>query len=191
MSAAPAPESQPHAPSSRLVLPRLIKIIAITQVWGAATGTWSLVQQLAQWGPKTPIAVPILLVGLLLFYTLLGATALFVLRNRQPAIYWLGVAQLPQLVLLQTPDFLYRVLSGAYFVVRAGGGGLGFDVGVTSIASIRWGDLGLSTGMGVNVVAAATLWYLAVTYPSLESEARQYPMRAHDQLGRLGGSRPE
>jgi len=191
MSALPAPREQAPPSVSQVVLPWLIKIIAVSQVWGAATGTWLVLHQLALWGPDTPIAVPITLVGLLLFYTLLGVAALFVLRNRAAAIYWLGVAQLPQLVLLQTPDFLYRVLPGAYLVVRAGGGQLGFDVGITSTATIRWGDLGLSIGMGVNVVAAATLWYLAVTYPSITFEARRFPLRPTDQLGHTNGPQPQ
>jgi len=65
---------------------------------------------------------------------------------------------------------------------------LGIDVGITSTVSIRWGDLGLSTAMGVNVVAAATLWYLAVVYPSRGSEGRRFPTRAADQLGPRGDS---
>ena len=188
MSGVPAPDPQRPSPSHRLVLPPLIRIIAITQVWGAATGTWPVVRQLAQWGPDTPIATALLLSGLLLFYTFLGTSALFVLRNRDSAIFWLAAAQLPQLILLQIPDFLYRVLPGAYLVLRAGGSGLGIDVGITSTVSIRWGDLGLSTAMGVNVVAAATLWYLAVVYPSRGSEGRRFPTRAADQLGPRGDS---
>jgi hypothetical protein len=172
-------------------LPRLIKIIAITQVWGAATGTWFIVPQLAEWGPGTRLVVPLLLIGLLCFYTLLGVTALLVLRNRKAAIFWLAAAQLPQLILVQTPDFLYRVLAGAFVVLRAGGGGLGIDVGVTSTATIRWGDLGLSTGFGLNILAAATLWYLAVVDPWAEYERRRFPMGGEDQVGHPGRSERE
>src|SRR6266404_88559 len=148
MSAVPAPGPEPASPSSRPVLPRLIRIVAITQVWGAATGTWPVIQQLAQWGPSTPIATPLVLLGLLFFFTFLGTTALLVLRHRESAIFWLAAAQLPQLILIQIPDFLYRVVAGAYLVCRVGGGGLGIEVGVTSTTSIRWGELGLSTAMG-------------------------------------------
>ncbi len=172
-------------------LPRLIKIIAITQVWGAASGTWSIVPQLAEWGPGTRLVVPLLLIALLCFYTLLGVTALLVLRNRKGAIFWLATAQLPQLILVQTPDFLYRVLAGAFVVLRAGGGELGIDVGVTSTATIRWDDLGLSTVFGLNILAAATLWYLAVVDPWAENERRRFPLRAEDQVGHPGRSEGE
>jgi len=168
-----------------------MKIIAVTQVWGAATGTWLIVPQLAEWGPGTRLVVPLLLIALPCFYTLLGVTALLVLRNRKAAIFWLAAAQLPQLILIQTPDFLYRVLAGAFVVLRAGGGELGFDVGVTSEATIRWGDLGLSTGFGLNILAAGTLWYLAVVDPWAEYERGRFPMRAEDQLGHSGRSKRE
>ena len=166
-----------------MALPPLIKIIAITQVWGAATGTWFIVPQLAEWGPGTRLVVALLLIALLCFYTLLGITALWVLRNRKAAIFWLAAAQLPQLILVQTPDFLYKVLAGAFVVLHAGGGGLGVEFGVTSSAAIRWGDLGLSTGFGLNILAAATLWYLAVVDPWVQYERSRFPLRAEDQLG--------
>src|SRR5207248_9996079 len=87
-----APVPQRPSPSHRLVLPPLIRIIAITKLWGAATGTWPDVRQRAQWGPDTPIATALLLSGLLLFYTLLGTSALFVLRHRESALFSLARA---------------------------------------------------------------------------------------------------
>ena len=174
----------------RLTIPRLIKIIAITQVWGAATGTWDVVRQLAQWGPGTRFAVPLVLGGLLCFYTLLGFSALSVLRNRQAAVFWLAATQLPQFIVVQTPAFLYRVLAGVYVVLHAGGGEWGVEVGITSSAAIRWGDLGSSTVIGINVLAVATLWYLAVVYPSLAAEERRFALRAPDQVGESGADKP-
>ncbi len=188
MSHGPTPEAQPPLHNPRLVLPTLIKIIAISQVWGAATGTWPVIQGLAEWGPSTPVATPLVLLGLLLFYTFLGATALFVLRGRESALFYLAAAQLPQLVQLETPDVVYRVLAGAFVLLHAGSGGLGIEFGLISTASIRWGDLPASTRMGVNVLAAATLWYLAVVYPSKASEGRRFPLRAAERLGRRDDS---
>jgi hypothetical protein len=149
-------------------------------MWGAAVGTWSVAQALASSSDGTA-AVGAMLTLVLIYYTLAGVSALFVLRGRQRAVPYLAAAQLPQIIVLQTAHFQYHLLSGLYLLVT-GGSWVGVQAGVMSTFVIQSRVAG-SWIVGVNVVATAVLWYLLSPAARRAVEARQFPLRALDQLG--------
>ncbi len=190
MDGGAAEASVPHPPAPDAHgLPRTLKAIAAAQVWGAATGTWYVVQLLLS-SPSQSSLIYIILLLVLVFYTGSGISALYLLRGRRWAFEALAAAQIPQLIRLQSPSFVYTLISGVYGLVYAGPGGAGVNFGILSTFSIRWGDLNLPTTFGFNVVAAVTLWYLAVIYPARAAAARRFPLRPTDEPEHRGEGPP-
>jgi hypothetical protein len=141
--------------------PRGFRVVAIFQLWGAATGTWAVLRTLPS-DLHAPRSVSVLAVQALIlaFFTLSGAGALFLLRGRQAGIRMVALAQVPQLFYLQMPQFQYMLLSGIYVVVYSQGSFLGISNGVASTYVVQWAQQGLEWGFGLNLVAVGILVYL-------------------------------
>ena len=182
LPSAPAPKTA--SALSMVGMPRLVKLAAASQVWGSAVGTWAVVRELTSSDGGTVWGV--LLALALVYYTLAGVSALFVLRGRRRAMPYLALAQLPQLIVLQTAHFKYQLLSGLYVIAKIGAF-TGAEFGIMSSFAFRWGTTAGDWELGVNVVAAAVLWYLLSPAAQRAAEASRFPLRALDQLGG-GGS---
>jgi len=100
-----APSINPSSPSIPGI-PRTVKLVAASQVWGGSSGAWVTAQALIS-SPNGGALRGVLLAGALLYYSLLGGSAVFVLRGRRRALRFLAWAQLPQLIVLQTAHFKY------------------------------------------------------------------------------------
>jgi len=180
----PGSEARPSLLGSDRPLPTGFKIVAVSQVWGAAMGTWAVLQFfMSKVGKNASLPTTVLLLLFLAFYTISGAGALLMLRGRDAGIRWVRLAQIPQFVHLQAPDFIYTLLSGVYVLVYATTGGAGVNFGVISTFTLRSEKVGVAAGIGINVVALAIFLYLSKKDPFRTAERRRYPARAEDQLG--------
>ena len=182
LPSAPAPKTA--SALSTVGMPRLVKLAAASQVWGSAVGTWAVVQALTS--SDSGVVWGALLALVLVYYTLAGVSALFVLRGRRGAVPYLALAQLPQLIILQTAHFQYQLLSGLYVIAKIGAF-TGVEFGIMSSIALRWRTTAAGWVLGINVLAAALLWYLRSPAAQRAAEARRFPLRALDQLGG-GGS---
>jgi hypothetical protein len=144
------------------------RLIAYSLIWGAATGTWALVQSL--FGEdilQQSVVTLAFIVFFLGYYTVCGVAGVLLVRGSRRATVPVVLALIPQLLQLQGPGILYQLACGVYatiFVVRPGTTvEFGLDFGFTSSLSIQLGDVGPPLGIAVNVVAAAMLWYVCTT----------------------------
>jgi len=155
-------------------LPLGLKVVAWGQVWGAATGTWAVVQAVTSAGEgRFTWTFAAVVVALTAFYTTSGVAALFVLRQRAWAIDLLAAMQLPLLVQVRTGSFAVSILSGVFWVLEFRTNGFGTYAGALSRFTLSWGALEPPYGIMLNLVAAGTLWYLVVVHPRQAERARK------------------
>ena len=144
------------------------KLIAYSLIWGAATGTWALVQSLLSGDILQRSVVTLApLIIILGYYTVCGVAGVLLVRGSRRARVPVVLALIPQLLQLQGPGILYQLACGVYatiFVVRPGTVvEFGLDFGFTSTFSMQLGDVAPPLGIAVNIVAAAMLWYVCTT----------------------------
>jgi hypothetical protein len=178
------PTADVRATHQHQPLPTTFKVMAWSQVWGAAVGTWFAVRLILVALREHAGVLQVL--GLLLFiafYTISGAGALLMIRGRSTGIRLVRLAQIPQFMSFQGQGVLYSLVSGIYVFAYHTSAGTGLNVGILSTFALRWGDVGLPKGGALNLLAVVIFFYLGKKDPFASIERQHYPARPEDQLG--------
>jgi ribosomal protein S18 acetylase RimI-like enzyme len=169
-------------------LPVELKVIAWSQVWGAAVGTGLAFQALfrAMKLPNTQIAV-LFLLAILVAYCFSGMGALLLIRGKPAGLRMVRIGLIPQLVYAQSSTSAYMFLSGLYVIGYSQGGVVGINAGIYSRFTLELNTGPFAPGFGVNVLALGVLIYLMRTNPLLDAERLRFPARSENDPGRESG----